>query len=122
MTRVSRGWVLLVVAAVGALAAGTGLSLLFSSDDLAPPNRALKPVPATAPRASASKAKPHRRSPAAIAARVPAPQLIAQLFVVGVHGTSASRRTLQGVRRRGWGGVVLTPDNWLGPRPGRPGG
>jgi beta-N-acetylhexosaminidase len=58
-----------------------------------------------------------RRSPAAtIASRLPTPQLIAQLFVVGVHGTTASRGTLGSLRRHGWDGVVLTPANWAGPR------
>jgi len=58
----------------------------------------------------------HRQTPAAIAARLAAPQLIAQLFVVGVHGTTASRGTLGSLRRHGWGGVILTPANWAGPR------
>lgn len=120
MRRLSRGWLLLVVAAVGAFAAGTGVSLLFSDSDSTPPNRVLRPTPAAvAPPAARSAPKPEasRRSPAAIAARLPTPQLIAQLFVVGVHGTTASRATLRSVRTRAWGGIVLTPANWLGPGP-----
>jgi beta-N-acetylhexosaminidase len=122
MRRLSRGSLLLVVAAVGAFAAGTGVSLLFSDSDSTPPNRVLRPTPAAAaPPAArpAPKPKASRRSPAAIAARLPTPQLIAQLFVVGVHGTTASRATLRSVRTRAWGGIVLTPANWLGPGPTR---
>src|SRR5919198_122902 len=116
MTRVSRG-LLVALAALGALAAGTGMSLLFSIDNRAPPNRMLKSAPGTAATPAArAKPKPNRQTPAAIAARLPAPQLIAQLFVVGVHGATASRGTLASLRRRGWGGVVLTPANWAGPR------
>jgi hypothetical protein len=42
--------------------------------------------------------------------------MISQLFVVGVRGTQASPATLRAKRRHGWGGVVVTPDNWIGAR------
>ena len=121
MRRLRRAWLVLVLAAVGAFAAGTGVSLLFSNSDSSPPNRVLSPAPAAAAPSPATTAKPATsgRSPAALASRLPTPQLVAQLFVVGVHGTTASRGTLRSVRAHGWGGIVLGPANWLGPRPTR---
>ena len=123
MRRLRRAWLVLVLAAVGAFAAGTGVSLLFSDSDSSPPNRVLNPAPAAAAPSPATTAKPapttSGRSPAARAARLPTAQLVAQLFVVGVHGTTASRGTLRSVRAHGWGGIVLGPANWLGPRPTR---
>src|SRR5215212_1114355 len=111
MSRIPRGWVLVVVAAIGAFAAGTGISVLRATGDPAKSERR-----ALAPAQAAPIASPTRRSPAAIAARLPTPQLIAQLFVVGVRGTQPSPATLRAERRHGWGGVVLTPDNWTGAR------
>jgi beta-N-acetylhexosaminidase len=112
MRRVSRGWVLLLVAAVGAFAVGTGLSVLLTNSDAPSKRRVVPAAPKAAPVAPAARTD----TPAAIAARLPGPQLVGQLFAVGVRGTTASRGTLRSVRRHGWGGVVLTPDNWSGAR------
>jgi beta-N-acetylhexosaminidase len=111
MSRISRGWVLVVVAAIGAFAAGTGISVLLATGDTAKSERK-----ALAPAQAAPIASPTHRSPTAIAARLATPQLIAQLFVVGVRGTQPSPATLRAERRHGWGGVVLTPANWTGAR------
>ncbi|HEX3317436.1 MAG TPA: glycoside hydrolase family 3 N-terminal domain-containing protein [Solirubrobacteraceae bacterium] len=114
MTRVGRRGVTMAVVAMVALGLGTLLSVLLSDSKTSP--RASAPAPSAASSPAAAPA-PGPRSPAAIAARLPAPQLIAQLFVVGVRGTTApSRGTLRSLRAHGWGGVVLTPANWAGAR------
>ena len=87
----------MVVAAIGAFAAGTGISVLLATGDTAKSERR-----ALAPAQAAPIASPTHGSPAAIAARLPTPQLIAQLFVVGVRGTQPAPATLRSERRHGW--------------------
>jgi len=87
--------VLVVVAAIGAFAArDRHLGALATGDAAKSERRALAPAQA------APIASPTRRLPAAIAARLPTPQLIAQLFVVGVRGTQPSYATLRAERRQ----------------------
>jgi beta-N-acetylhexosaminidase len=113
MTRAGRRGVTIGLIALVALVVGTLLSALLAGNEQSP--RTTAPAPTASSKAAPSA--PSARSPAAIAARLPAPQLIAQLFVVGVRGTAApSRGTVRSLRAHGWGGVVLTPDNWLGGR------
>jgi beta-N-acetylhexosaminidase len=103
--RLSPRW-FLVLAAGAAFALGIGAAALLSggSDDA-------KPGAAS----TAARAKPALLDPAAaMARRLTAPQAVGQLFVVGIRGTTPSQGTLRSLRQHGWGGVVLTGDNWAG--------
>ena len=117
MRRLRRAWLVLVLAAVGAFAAGTGVSLLFSNSDSSPPNRVLSPAPAAAAPSPATTAKP-----ATSGARPPRWPLVCYAAARGPSSSSSaarhhcSRGTLRSVRAHGWGGIVLGPANWLGPQ------
>jgi hypothetical protein len=82
--------VLVAVAAIGAFAAGTGISVLLATGDTAKSERK---------RLAPAQAAPRHSSPPAITARLPTPQLTSQLFVVGVRGTQPSPATLRAERR-----------------------
>jgi beta-N-acetylhexosaminidase len=99
----------LVIAAVAAFGLGVGVATLLAGGS----EHASKPSPARA----AGHPGPRLADPAAaLARRLPAPEAVGQLFVVGMQGTTPSQGTLQSLRRHGWGGVVLTGDNWAGAR------
>jgi beta-N-acetylhexosaminidase len=103
--RLSPRW-FLVLAAGAAFALGIGAAALLSGgSDHAKPGAG----------STAARAKPALLDPAAaMARRLTAPQAVGQLFVVGIRGTTPSQGTLKSLRQHGWGGVVLTGDNWAG--------
>src|SRR5436190_19425056 len=104
MSRISRGWVLVAVAAIGAFAVGTGISVLVATGGTTKTERKALPPAQAAPIAS-----PQHDSPAAIARRLPTPQLISQLFVVAVRGPHPPPPPRRADRRPAGRGVALPP-------------
>jgi beta-N-acetylhexosaminidase len=109
--RLSPRW-FLVLAAGAAFALGIGLAALLAGGS----GKSSKPRAAHA----SARPKPAVLNPsAALARRLPAPEAVGQLFVVGIRGTTPSQGTLRSLRKHGWGGVVLTGENWAGAQQAR---
>src|SRR4051794_41722929 len=99
--------------AAGAIAAfGVGIffAVLLFREPSTPRHAPVAPAPANA--RAAAKPQPKADPAAVAAARMPAEDAVAQLFVIGVKGTVPSPGLMRTVRRHAWGGVILTGQNW----------
>ena len=123
-SRSRRRGLLRLAAVIVVLAAGAAAAVIIATAGSNPRNPVLRgagTIPSTAATTVAASAAPRHRAgpPIAPAVRRLAASLtldrqVAQLFLVGFTGTAPSAPFFSVLQSRGWGGAVLTADNFAG--------